>query len=556
MARPNRNNREVMTESDIRSKDKKDTTYLTAIYARLSIEDNGIDSDSIETQIFYLQKYVKEHSELVLISTYCDNGMTGTNFERPGFQAMLKDIKSKKINCIVVKDLSRFGRNYMEAGNYLENIFPYYGVRFISINDNYDSLEVTANEALALSLKNVYHHIYAKDISRKICTLFDVKKKKGLYLGRFAPYGYKKSSKNPYQLEIEEETASVVREIFSLRIKGVGAIKIARWLNDQGIKSQSRRLYELGKLKGTNGEASALWSGSSVTGILENSVYRGCIVERKSEQSYYKGVKKSLIPKEEWNYIEDTHEAIIDESTFIKVQMLMEESKKSRKEDHSTKREQTENRLKGLLTCGYCHGKMMRDSGYFTRDGNLVHYRFICRRKYMKQSICNAPSVLETELVSAVSVSVSNQLTVVADLRDLGIRYKKQMEYQEKAHGIAKKREYNQALFRDVDIKALELYDDYKRGLLSDNEFIYAQKKHEERKKVLETDGTSLKVRQTKDQQTKEERTQDYEVLLNQLLQINSNNSMTGELWNHLIEKIVVCRKKIEIHYTFCGEYE
>lgn len=551
MARPNRNNREVMSESDIRSTDKKDTTFLTAIYARLSIEDNGIDSDSIETQIYYLQKHVKEQKELELIATYCDNGMTGTNFERPGFQAMLNDIKSKKINCIVVKDLSRFGRNYMEAGNYLENIFPYYGVRFISVNDNYDSMEVTANEALALSLKNVYHHIYAKDISRKICTLFDVKKKKGLYLGRFAPYGYKKSNKNPYQLEIEEETASVVREIFSLRIKGMGAIKIARWLNDQGITSQSRRLYELGKLKGTNGEANALWSGSSVAGILENPVYCGCIVERKSEQSYYKGAKKRLIPKEEWNYIENTHEAIIDQGTFIKVQTIMEESKKNRKENHSTRQEQTENRLKGLVTCGYCHGKMMRDSGYFARDGNSMHYRFICRRKYMKQSVCNAPSVLETELISAVSVTVINQLIVLVDLRDLGIRYKKQMECQKKAHGIAKKWEHNQAVFRDVDIKALELYDDYKRGLLSDCEFIYAQKKYEEQKNVPQIDVKSLKERQTEEKQTA-----DYEIWLNELLQASGNNSMTGELWNHLIEKIVVCRKKIEIHYTFCGEYE
>lgn len=551
MARPNRNNQEVMSKSDIRCTDKKDTAYLTAIYARLSIEDNGIDSDSIETQIYYLQKHVKEHKELDLISTYCDNGMTGTNFERPGFQAMLNDIKSKKINCIVVKDLSRFGRNYMEAGNYLENIFPYYGVRFISVNDNYDSMEVTANEALALSLKNVYHHIYAKDISRKICTLFDVKKKKGLYLGRFAPYGYEKSSKNPYQLEIEEETASVVREIFSLRIKGMGAIKIARWLNDQGIKSQSCRLYELGKLKGTNGEANALWSGSSVTGILENPVYRGCIVERKSEQSYYKGVKKRLLPKEVWNYIEDTHQAIIDESTFIKAQMIMEESKKSRKENHSTKREQTENRLKGLLTCGYCHGKMMRDSGYLTRNGNLMHYRFICRRKYMKQSVCNAPSVLETELISAVSVTVKNQLIVLADLRDLGIRYKKQVECHEKVHGIAKKREHNQAIFRNRDIKTLERYDDYKRGLLSENEYMYAQKKYEVQKNVPRIDGKSLK-----EQQTEEKQTTDYEIWLNELLQGTDNNSMTGELLNHLIEKIVVCRKKIEIHYTFCREYE
>jgi DNA invertase Pin-like site-specific DNA recombinase len=541
MARPNRNNQDFLNQ--------KHTSYFTAIYARLSIEDNGIDGDSIETQIYYLQKYIKEHKELELISTYCDNGMTGTNFERPGFQAMLHDIKNKKINCIVVKDLSRFGRNYMETGDYLENILPSYGVRFISVNDNYDSMEVTSNEALALSLKNIYHHIYAKDISRKICTLFDVKKKKGLYLGRFAPYGYKKSKSDPYQLEIEEETASVVREIFSLRIKGLGAMKIARWLNDQGVPSQSRRLYELGKLKGSNGEADALWSGSSVSAILENPIYRGCIVERKSEQSYYKGGKKRLIPKEEWNYIENTHEAIIDQSTFEHVQSMIETSKKCRKENQNGKREQTENKFKGLVTCGYCQGKMVRDSGYFTKDGKLIHYRFICRRKYMKQSVCSSPSILENDLISSLSESMRKQLIVLSNGKEIGVRYQKQLESQGKASDITRGLDHNRAAIKEFEVKIPELYEDYKRGLLSSSEYRYALLKYEKQKKDLEIKNMSLN-----EEQTKEKRLPDYEVWHNQLLQFNDH--MTGTLWNHLIEKIVVCTHKLEIHYTFCQEYD
>ncbi|MEG0228613.1 MAG: recombinase family protein, partial [Lachnospiraceae bacterium] len=204
MARPNRNNQDMQKITV--AKANAQPVYRTAIYARLSTLDNGCGSDSIENQVELLKRYVGDNHDLTLISTFLDNGMTGTNFDRPGFIAMMDALKSGKINCIVVKDLSRFGRNYMEAGNYLEKIFPYLGVRFISVNDNYDSISVTANEALALSLKNVYHHIYAKDISQKICTLFDAKKKQGLFLGRFAPYGYKKSENNRYRLEIDKET--------------------------------------------------------------------------------------------------------------------------------------------------------------------------------------------------------------------------------------------------------------------------------------------------------------------------------------------------------------
>lgn len=528
MARTNRNNQEVLKVTD-------ESSWLTAIYARLSIEDNGIDSDSIETQIYFLQSYVKEHKELKLIAIYCDNGLSGTSFDRPELHAMLEDIKSSKINCVVVKDLSRFGRNYMETGNYLESIFPCLGVRFISVNDHYDSMDATSNEGLALSLKNIYHHIYAKDISRKVCTLLEVKKKKGLYLGRFAPYGYKKSETNPYQLELEEITAPVVREIYSLRMSGIGAIKIARRLNDKGIPCQSRRLFEMGLLKGTNNEASALWSGSSIISILENPVYCGCIVERKSEQSYYKGGSKRLIPKDQWNYIKNTHEAIIDWSSFMKVQYLLEESRQSRKNRIKSNRERTENRLKGLVICGCCQGKMIRDSGYFNQDGNLICHRFICRRKYLKKMGCLSESVLESDLLSVVRESVGNHLRVLIDFKD---------------NATTRDVKQRQTAFPDMDIKILEKHQAYKRGLLSQEDYIYIQKKYGEQKNGLETEEVRLK-----NQQSQEKYKEGEEAQTEALLQLMNHNE-NGRLWNHLIDKIIVSPQYMEIHYTFCSEYE
>lgn len=325
LARPNRNNRDpaaaAMTDA------RRSAMYSTAIYARLSVEDNGCQSDSIDNQIELLRRYVEDHDELILKSIFYDNGATGTNFDRSGFLAMLDEIKKGNIHCIVVKDLSRFGRNYIETGNYLENIFPYLGVRFLSVNDHYDSLAVTSNEALALSLKNVYHHLYAKDISRKICTVFEVKKRQGFFLGRFAPYGYKKSPDNKYQLEVDEETAGVVREIFRMRVAGSGPSAIARSLNHAGISCYSRMLFHRGAIKGTRGEAHSLWSANSVKGILQNPAYRGCLVERKGDYAYYKGGQIREIPPSEWTVIENTHEALIDNATFQKVQLLMEASR-------------------------------------------------------------------------------------------------------------------------------------------------------------------------------------------------------------------------------------
>lgn len=317
LARPNRNNRDLMDSQSLHTTVL--STYQTAIYARLSIEDNGCGSDSIESQIELLKKYIEEKQDLTLKHVFYDNGMTGTNFDRPGFMAMVEEMKKGNINCIAVKDLSRFGRNYVEAGYYLERIFPFLGVRFISVNDNYDSISVTSNEELAFSLKNVCHHIYAKDISRKICTVFEAKKKQGLFLGRFAPYGYKKSENNKYKLEIEEETAKVVQNIFKLRLNGMSASGIARFLNSQGIPSQSKRLFENGMIKGTKGEATSSWSSGSVLGILKNPVYCGCVVERKSDSAYYKGGHMAEIPRSDWRYIEHTHEAIIDKETFEQV---------------------------------------------------------------------------------------------------------------------------------------------------------------------------------------------------------------------------------------------
>lgn len=551
MARPNRNNKDI--ENIKVTATVPLPAYRTAIYARLSIEDNGCGSDSIENQIELLRKYVCNNEELTLVSTFYDNGMTGTNFDRPGFAAMLDEVKSGKINCIVVKDLSRFGRNYMEVGNYLEKIFPYLGVRFISVNDNYDSNSVTSNEALALSLKNVYHHLYAKDISRKICTTFDAKKKQGLFLGRFAPYGYKKSEHDRYRLEIDSETADIIRDIFRMRLGGMGVTAIARYLNDKGIPPYYKMLFEKGLVKGTNGEANALWSGGSVRGILENPVYCGHIVERKSDQAYYKGVKRQ-IPKSEWVYIENTHEPIIAQADFDEVQCLIEQSKQtvSKHLEQTSHRERTENILRGMLVCGYCKKKMARDGGYYDADGKLIRHRFSCTNKYRKGNHCRSASKVEAELLSSLFSIIQTQLQVLADTKALLDDYLKSAAYNKSKNGDLREMQNIAAQISQAKSKIQELYHDYKKGLVSENTYLFAQSEFEGEQRILEAKFNELQDREQAAKTVAEPALE----WITEMLTFQKEPALSRKMCEALVDYVEVYDKQLAIHYTFEAEYE
>jgi DNA invertase Pin-like site-specific DNA recombinase len=257
------------------------------------------------------------------MDTFVDNGNTGVNFQRPAFQKLMETVKKGSINCIVVKDLSRFGRNYIETGEYLEKIFPYLGVRFISINDNFDSLDENNDSTLIISLKGILHDTYAKDISKKVSTALDIKKKSGKFMGKIPPYGYIRSTENRYQLVVHKERARVIKNVYNWRLGGMGVVSIAHKLNDLEIPSQLKLRWIEGF---SDGRETALWHGSSVIDILRNPCYTGCIVERKGHNELYKGKPFQTVPRSQWKLIRNTHKAIIDEETFYKIQNIIEES--------------------------------------------------------------------------------------------------------------------------------------------------------------------------------------------------------------------------------------
>lgn len=291
--------------------------YKTAAYVRLSVEDSGKPgTDTIEGQKALLTSFIESKTDMELVSLFCDNGRTGTDFDRPQFEKMMEEVRKGRINCIVVKDLSRFGRNYKETGNYLERIFPFLGVRFIAVNDNFDTLTAErTQDGYIVPLKNLINEVYSKDISKKIDAALSVKQRNGEFIGAWAPYGYRKDPDDKHHLVINEETAPTVRQIFKWRSEGVSVVQISRRLNDAGILSPSAYLYATGEVK-TEKYKEVPWHTQILKSILAHPVYIGHMVQGRKKQSFYEGKRQTYVDEANWIIVRNTHEPIIDGETF------------------------------------------------------------------------------------------------------------------------------------------------------------------------------------------------------------------------------------------------
>lgn len=275
--------------------------YKAAIYTRLSREDNLDQSDSIENQIALLEDYISGRPYLHKVGVYIDNGFTGTNFDRPEWQRLMEDVKTGTINCIVVRDLSRLGRNYIETGDFLEKICPFLGIRFIAVNDNFDTETVEANGALSVSLSNIINDYYAKDISRKVSSALKSKMENGDYIGKWEKYGYLKSPDNKNQLIVNPETAPIVQLIFQWRSEGMSYMGINKKLNDMGIPSPGQYKANRGIVTNNNQKPrTILWNKHMVTEILNDMVYLGHLAQRKGTQCLYAGVPYTRTDETDW----------------------------------------------------------------------------------------------------------------------------------------------------------------------------------------------------------------------------------------------------------------
>lgn len=354
--------------------------YHAAIYVRLSKEDGDVatagkrESNSISNQKDLIKNFLKDKKDIVVVSERVDDGYSGSNFERPAFQMMLEDIKKGIVDCVVVKDLSRFGREYIDAGKYIERLFPALGVRFIAVNDHYDSLEGKSQaDEIVIPFKNLINDAYCRDISIKIRSHLEVKRKNGEYIGAFTPYGYQKDSDNKNKLVIDAYAAGIVKEIYRMKLSGMSQTAIANALNKQGVLSPMEYKHSLGIRIQDNFKTheQAEWSAMSVKRILENEVYTGTLVQGKRTTPNHKVKKLMKKPETDWVRIEKNHEAIVSEREFALVQRLLGI------DTRTSPNEEKVYPLSGLVVCGDCGAMMIK------RDvpaGGKVYAYYICSR--------------------------------------------------------------------------------------------------------------------------------------------------------------------------------
>lgn len=517
--------------------------FQTAVYIRLSKEDGDKEeSDSVGNQRRLLTEYVAKKEDLILYDTYIDDGFSGTNFRRPSFQRMIEDIESGKVNCVIVKDLSRFGRDYIETGRYLERVFPDLGVRFISISDGIDSLKQVYD--MLLPIKNIFNEQYARDISKKVQTAVKTKQKAGEFIGSFTSYGYKKSPTDKNKLIIDEYAANVVRRIFTMYIQGYGKQRIAMILNSEDVlcPSEYKKLNGLNYSNSNKLDSTTYWSYSTINSILKKEIYIGNMVQGTKFQRM-RGKQKRL-PKEEWIIVENTHEPIIDIETWDKVQMLLK--RRTRKLDLETNK----NIFAGFLKCGDC-GRSMTKMIYKNRDGTRV-YDFYCGtyRRHGKQ-YCT-PHRIPLKVLEAIVLDDLKK--IVGSIDDLKLLIQSQDLNVEKSKKVAKTEihKIEQNIERIKKLKK-SVYEDYKEGLISKEEFLSYREDYTKKEELY------LKQLETLEKEKDEGITS--HVLespwIKRLLELKDIESLDRDIVVEMIHQIFVYEsKKIKIIYNFSDELE
>lgn len=478
-------------------------TWRTALYARLSVEDNGKEADSIENQIAFLESYISGCPDLSRVELFADNGYTGTNFHRPEFNRMMEAVQSGVIDCIVVKDLSRLGRNYIETSQFIEKICPFYGLRFIAVNDGFDTAAVTDTAQMSMALSNIVNDYYAKDISRKVTSALQTKMERGDYIGNYAPHGYCKDPENKNHLVIDPETAPVIRQIFQWRAEGVSYMGINRRLNEAGIPSPGQYRLEHGIETNNNRKGrSVLWNKHMVTEILKNIVYIGHLAQKKGSQCLYAGIPYHITGEDEWIVVEHTHEPIISKELFEAVQKINRESaERSRANSGKYAYLPREKNIFGKkLTCAEC-GAVMKLHRSFSTKRDKAYFTFKCPTyaEHGSQG-CSDVKKRKADLDVTVFSFIKAQMAVFIDMEHtLQSLLAAKTGSVEQGRTRSKRRLLQQKLENKKSILS-GLYVDYKEGLLSRQDYLFTRERidsaiHEIETELAEQESVTSKTR-------------------------------------------------------------
>lgn len=497
------------------------TRYRTALYLRLSREDGDkTESDSIANQRTLLEAYTADHPELCIVDEFVDDGYSGSNFDRPEFERLLKALQERKVNCIVVKDFSRLGRNFVETGQYLEQVFPLFGVRFIAINDNYDSLNRQSRDGMLVPIKSMINEMYSKDLSKKIQSCFRSKEARGeIYTP--VPFGYKRNQQN--HLILDEEVSDVVVRIFLWKKSGMKEREIAKKLSAQGIQTPFTRRCQLGYLKNTLRVKDPAWQTVFVTKVLENPIYTGTMVYNRI--AYNETNRKiGQNPRESWRMVPDSHPAIISWELFDEVSALREAEQAVREERKKWCRQRRENNpniFKGRIFCKECGEKLVC---HWQSDGSLYFYCKFCH-----------VSISEKDLWNSINKELHQRMEEHRDLQKLVRKSSGKSKLQSKE--IATKREIEQASGNIVRLESQKRsgYEQYVLGKISKEKFL-------ELKQDAENEIEAF--RQTKAEKEKELAVVQEELQRKKQIAGNTEVLLTADNLQQYVKKIEVDHKK------------
>lgn len=532
----------------------------TAIYGRLSVEDNE-DNESMETQIALVQDFINRSSELNYVDTYFDNGFTGTNFNRPAFQRMIADIEAGKIGCVITKDLSRLGRNYIEAGSYIEIFFPKHNVRYIAITDGVDSL--TRQEMDITPFKNILNDMYSRDISKKVLAGRMTRSRQGKFCGGQPPLGLMRDPEDRGHLILDPETAPVIRKIYDLALDGRGCMRIAKQLMEDKVP--------ITRVKGNTAcdVNYYAWGGARISHILRNPFYKGAHLVCRTHQKGIRSNTYDIIPREDWEIIEGCHEAIVTPEKWEQVQAIVDRRPPIMKGNACP----FYNLFHGIIYCATC-GKSMQVR--YEKVGRTGKNRFtgeqrepidkayyICQTyNRLGKNACTSHKIEARDLYNLVLKDIQ-ELAAMA-LKDADVFYQRlsnrmESRYMVDVSEMQKERERLEARNREIDDMFLSLYTDKAKGVLSEQRFMklttaMEQEQEENQCRLQEL----MRMLQQSDAQKSEVRT-----FVREIRQYATIQELDETVLNRLISRILVGEVKkvdgqkvqeVRIVYNFIGE--
>ena len=531
--------------------------YVAGLYCRLSKDDgNSVESMSIWSQKVMLKQFAESNS-IAIYDYYVDDGYSGTNFERPSFKKMITDIENGKINCVITKDLSRLGRNYLQSGAYIEMYFPQKNIRYIAITDGIDTLNSNQNDIMPF--KNILNEMYAKDTSKKVKSAIQSRMREGTYIGSKAPFGYLKDPDNKRRLIIDEKTKPIIELIYKLCLEGKGTQLISQELMKRKIPRPSAFVENAEKLYGLTEENKHQWSHRMVLNVLRDPVYCGNMARNKRPTLSFKNSKRRYIPKSDYIYAKDTHEGIVSEEIWEQVQTMIDKRKCNNK-----KGLYYDNIFQGLVRCPKCGYALTPKTDYRLKKKELIDFVHFSCSTYKKYGVnaCSSHRIEARDLYNIVLEDIQYHGNMALSAKEDFVEKiieKIEVEKIDEGKELSNKLELKKNQLAELDRSYEQLYEDRLEGNITERNFnlmnVSISKKQDkliEEIKVLEGD---IEVSfETED---------NYKKFMNNISKYAKIKSLNRYILNQIIDKIYVYDKeeidgqisqKVEIHYKFIGK--